>query len=142
MPELDARTEAGVSLASEMLGEKFGERIREHITSGAFAADIARHGMTHSYTDCWSRPGLGRRERSLTTIGVLIGLKQPAELKNHIRIGVANGLTVKEIEEVLIQASTYVGYPAIASATSAVVEVLRELGLAPDAQTSEERGVL
>lgn len=142
MAELDARTEQGVALAAEMLGEKFGENIREHIASGRFGADIARLGMTHSYTDCWSRPGLGRKERSLATIGALVGMKQPSELKNHIRVGLANGLTVKEIEEVLIQLATYVGFPAIATATTAVIEVLKEKGLAPDARTVEERGLL
>jgi 4-carboxymuconolactone decarboxylase len=142
MAEIDDQAERGIALASEMLGPKFGNSMRAHISSGGFAAAIARGGMVHSYTDCWSRPGLTRQQRSLATIGALIGLKQPSELKNHIRIGVANGLTVKEIEEVLIQLSTYVGYPAIASATTAVVEVLRELGLALDAKTSEERGVL
>lgn len=142
MAKLDERTEKGVSLASEMLGQTFGERIREHITSGQFGADLARHGMTHSYTDCWSREGLDRRARSLVTIGALIGMRQPNELKNHIKAGIANGLTVKEIEETLIQLSTYVGYPAIATAMTATIQVLRDLDLLKGEKTSEERGVL
>ena len=142
MEKIDEQAERGITLAAEMLGPKFGENMRAHISSGGFASAIARNSMVHAYTDCWSRPGLTRQQRSLVTIAALIGLRQPNELRNHIRIGVANGLTVREIEEILIQLSTYVGYPAIASATTAVVEVLRELGLALDARTSEERGVL
>lgn len=140
--KMDERSERGVALASEMLGEEFGAKMREHITSGAFCADLGRFGMAHSYTDRWSREGLDRRSRSLLTIGALIALRQPNELKNHVRIGIANGITVKEFEELLIQLSTYVGYPAIASATTSVIEVLRERGLLQNAQTSEERGVL
>ncbi len=94
MSKLDERTEQGIALASEMLGDTFGQRIREHIDSGTFASDLARFGMTHSYTDCWSREGLDRRSRSLVTIGALVGMRQPNELKNHIKAGVANGLTV------------------------------------------------
>lgn len=142
MDHEEERTERGISLASEMLGQPFGEKMRGHIASGGFASAIARHGMTHAYTDCWSRDGLERRERSLVTIAALIGMRQPNELRNHIKIGVANGLTVREIEEILVQLSTYVGYPCIASATTATIEALREIGMAPDARTSEERGVL
>lgn len=142
MDHEDERTERGIGLASEMLGEAFGDSMRAHISSGGFASAIARHGMTHSYTDCWSRDGLERRERSLVTIAALIGMRQPNELRNHIKIGVANGLTVREIEEILVQLSTYVGYPCIASATTATIQALREIGMAPDARTSEERGVL
>ena len=142
MAEMDERAERGVSLAAEMLGEEFGAKMREHITSGGFGADLGRFGMAHSYTDCWSREGLDRRSRSLLTIGALIALKQPNELKNHVRVGIANGITVKEFEELLIQLSTYVGYPAIASASTAVIEVLRERGLLDNARTVEERGVV
>ena len=138
----DDRFERGVAIAASMLGEEFGERMRKHVYAGGFLADLGRHGMTQSYTDCWSRDGLDRKSRSLVTIGALIGMRQPNELKNHIKIGVANGLTTREIEELLIQLSTYVGFPCVASASTAVVEALRELGMAPDATTSEERGVL
>jgi alkylhydroperoxidase/carboxymuconolactone decarboxylase family protein YurZ len=36
-----------------------------------------------------------------------------------------NGLTLKEIEEVLIQALPYVGYPAIATALAAAAPVIK-----------------
>ena len=65
-----------------------------------------------------------------------------AELRNHVRIGVTNGLTAKELEEVLIQAVPYAGFPAVASALTAVLETLRELGLDTASPTSEERGLL
>jgi alkylhydroperoxidase/carboxymuconolactone decarboxylase family protein YurZ len=32
------------------------------------------------------------------------------ELKNHIRIGLTNGLTVRQIEEATIQAAAYAGW--------------------------------
>jgi 4-carboxymuconolactone decarboxylase len=138
---IDARTRKGIALASGMLGQQFGEKITAHIESGEFGADLARHGMAHSYTDSWGRDGLDRRSRSLVTIGALIALRQPNELKNHIRAGVANGLVDREFEEILVQLSTYVGYPAVSSAMTVIVEVLRELGRA-DIKTAEERGVL
>lgn len=141
MPEIDERTEKGISLAAEMLGEQFGDQVRDFVRSGQFGADLARIGMSTSYTDCWSRDGLDRRSRSLLTIGALIAMRQPNELKNHIRIGLSNGLTVKEIEEIMIHLSSYVGFPVMSSASTAITEVLRESGLIGNAKTSEERGL-
>ena len=43
-------------------------------------------------------------------------MRQPHEFAIHMGAGLNNGLTLKEIEEVLIQALPYVGYPAIATA--------------------------
>jgi len=51
----------------------------------------------------WTREGLSRRDRSLVTLGILIGTGKPSELKNHVRAGLNNGLTVHELQEVLIQ---------------------------------------
>ena len=52
------------------------------------------------------------------------------------------GLTVRELEELLLQAQPYVGWPAVSTATTAVIEVLRERGLGGVVRTAEERGVL
>jgi 4-carboxymuconolactone decarboxylase len=51
-------------------------------------------------------------------------------------------LTVRELEEVLIQCVPYLGFPAVATATTEMLETLRELGLETDSKTSEERGLL
>ena len=142
MSELDAKSERGLAVISEMMGETFGARMREHATSGRFGADIARMALDFSFADSWGREGLARRDKSLVILGALIALRQPAELKNHVKIGVANGLTVSELEAVLVQACSYVGFPSIATATSAVIEALREIDLDPNVQTSEERGLL
>lgn len=49
--------------------------------------------------------------------------RQTKERQNHVRIGIANGLNAREIEEVLIQCVPYAGFPAATSATSAVVKL-------------------
>lgn len=142
MSELDGKEQRGLGVISEMMGETFGQRMREHATSGRFGADIARMALSWSFADSWGREGLPRREKSLVIIGALIALRQPLELKNHVKIGVANGLTVADLEAALVQAASYVGFPAIATATTAVIDALREIGLDPDVQTAEERGLL
>ena len=52
-------------------------------------------------------------------------MRQPHEFAIHMGAGLKNGLTLKEIEEVLIQALPYVGYPAIATGLAAAAEVIK-----------------
>jgi 4-carboxymuconolactone decarboxylase len=46
----------------------------------------------------------------------------------HVRAAVRNGLTAKEISEVLLHTSVYAGVPAGNSATAIAQRVLAELG--------------
>lgn len=133
----------GVQLVREMLGEPFAAGIQAAASSGAFAADCANIALESAFGAVWSRPGLDRKSRSLVTLGILIGTGKPAELKNHVRAGLNNGLSVTELQEVLIQAIPYCGFPAVAEAIEATVAVLRERGLVDDTvKTAKDRGML
>ena len=57
---------------------------------------------------------------------MLIAQRTPWEFGNHVRIGLANGLTEKEIEEVVLHAIPYVGFPSVSIALKACREVLGE----------------
>jgi 4-carboxymuconolactone decarboxylase len=138
----DEKLERGLAVIGGMMGPEFENGLREAATSGKFGSVVSRLAVDYAFADVWGRDGLAKRERSLVVIGILIAQRQTAELKNHIKIGVANGLTVEDIEEVLIQACPYVGFPAIASAGTATIEALREIGRDPNVKTAEERGLL
>jgi 4-carboxymuconolactone decarboxylase len=75
-------------------------------------------------------------------MSVMIAMRQPHEFAIHMGAGLNNGLTLKEIEEVLIQALPYVGYPAIATALAAAAEVIKEHGLDGDENYAGHRGLL
>ena len=138
------RIERGLQIFSELLGPAAGKAMREAIDQPeGFGAPIARIAAEYAFAEIWGRDGLERKQRSLVTLGILIANRQTLELKNHVRIAVANGLTARELEEVLIQSIPYVGFPAVASATTAMIETLREMGLdLKQTRTSEERGLL
>lgn len=143
MAKLDDKQESGVAFIGGVMGEKFGDAFREAATADRFASDITRMAASWAFHDAWRHDGITRKEKSLTIISALIAMRQPSELKNHIKIGLANGLTVKEIEGVLIQLTPYVGFPCIATAQTAVIEALREAGVSPEGvKTAEERGLL
>ena len=110
--EQSANYQRGLKLVQEMFGDAFVAGLSAAAESGGFAADCAALAIESAFGAVWSRPGLARRDRSLVTIGILIGTGKPAELKNHVRAGLNNGLSVTELQEVLIQAVPYCGFPA------------------------------
>ncbi|HEX8496750.1 MAG TPA: 4-carboxymuconolactone decarboxylase [Actinomycetales bacterium] len=77
-----------------------------------------------AWGDVWSRPGLGRRERSMVTLAVLTALGREHELAMHVRAAVRNGMTPDEIGEVLLHTAVYAGVPATNRALSIADEVL------------------
>jgi 4-carboxymuconolactone decarboxylase len=125
-----------------MLGEQFAQGIEAAAASGNFGSPLAQLALDYAFANVWSRPGLDRRSRSIATLSILITTGQSHELKNHVRAAIANGVTAKEIEELIVHAAVYVGLPSAGIAMSAAAEVLREKGLIPaTTQTSRERGL-
>ncbi len=60
----------------------------------------------------WTRPGLSRKTRSMLNLAMFVALAKPNELRAHVRGALRNGVTTKEIVEVLIQGTIYCGIPA------------------------------
>lgn len=143
MAKLDDKQESGVAFITGVMGEKFGSAFREAAQADRFSSDITRMAASWAFHDAWQHQGISRKEKSIAIISALIASRQSLELKNHVKIGIANGLTVKELEGILVQLTPYVGFPCIASAQTAVIEAMREAGISPEGvETSEERGLL
>jgi len=111
---------AGIPLAKPTTGPT-GERAAPEI--GAISMDAA-------FANLWARCGLTRRERSFVTLGILMALRANSELEYHFRIARNNGLTKREIDEAIYQASGYAGFPAAANASAVYGEVLKADGAA------------
>jgi 4-carboxymuconolactone decarboxylase len=139
---MNEKWQAGHDLMTSMMGPQFAAGVEGAAQAGNFGSDIARMAIEFAFGDVWSRPGLERKQRSIVVISTLIALDKPAELKNHLRFGLNNGLTTAELQEILIQTIPYVGFPAIAEATTAAIEVLRERGLDGGVKTAQENKTL
>jgi 4-carboxymuconolactone decarboxylase len=137
----DSRTETGRQVVREMLGEDFLQGFEAHINSGTFGSEAGRLALAGAFGDIWGRPGLERKYRSMVTLAVLITLRAPHELQNHVRAALANGCSAAEIEEVIIQTIPYVGYPAVSIALNATAEVFKEKGLLKSPVTAKDRGL-
>src|SRR6201984_1535055 len=118
--------EAGINVVREMMGDQAAAKLSASAGSNTFGAPIAAYAVDQVFADIWTRPGLDRRSRSLVSMSVMIAMRQPHEFAIHMGAGLNNGVTLKEIEEVLIQALPYVGYPAIATALTAAAPSVRE----------------
>jgi len=124
--------EKGLSVYSDFFGEETADARKAGFGGDHFGAPIGEIAMRFAFGAVWARDGLERKQRSLVVMGILIANRQTAELKKHVQIGLRNGLTVREIEEVLVQAIPYAGFPAVATATEAVMAKLKELGIPLD----------
>jgi 4-carboxymuconolactone decarboxylase len=108
-------------------GANRAERMRSTIDSGEVGSTMTALAMEFVFGRVWARGGLDRKQRSLVTIGILIALRQTDELKNHVHLGLRNGLSTHEIEEAIIQAAAYAGFPAAHAASNVLIEVLESL---------------
>lgn len=134
--------EVGQNVIREMMGEETASRLIDSAESGTFGSAISGYAIDQAFGDIWTRPGLDRKSRSLVTMAVMVALRQPHEFAIHMNIGLNNGLTLDEIEEVLIQALPYVGFPATSTALSAAIDVIKQRGLESDSAYGGHRGLL
>jgi 4-carboxymuconolactone decarboxylase len=114
------------ALIADMLSPEIAEAMAKG-DSKEFGAYIGRLAFDNVFAGLWMRPGLDRRSRSLVTLGILIALRATEELHFHIPIALRNGLSKKEIEEVIYHASGYAGFPAAATARTLAAKILANL---------------
>ncbi len=73
--------------------------------------------------EIWARDAISRRDRSVVVISTLVALAREVELKQHVAGGLNHGLTLDEVDEIMIQLAAYVGLP-FALAGSLVVDAV------------------
>ena len=119
------RHKQGLRVRRAVLGDAHVDRAQasENEFNSAFQDLITRY----AWGEIWTRPGLPRKTRSLITIGMMVALNRGEELRLHLRAAANNGVTRKEIQEVLLQAAIYCGVPAANAAFHAAEEVFAEI---------------
>jgi 4-carboxymuconolactone decarboxylase len=94
------------------------------LRDGGFADELTEMALEHVFAALWTRPGLDRRSRSLVTLGALIALRANSELEFHFPMALRNGLTTRELEEVVYHSTGYAGFPAAVNACTVARKVL------------------
>ena len=96
---------AGLTERRDVLGDEY---VDAALTRNAGTDGEALQGYVSEFVwgGVWTRDGLGRRDRSLVTVSLLIALGQHTELATHVRAGLRNGLTRREISEAVLPPRT------------------------------------
>jgi 4-carboxymuconolactone decarboxylase len=112
----------GMKVRRAVLGDTHVERAlaNENSFNSPFQDLITRY----AWGEIWTRPGLPRKIRSLITIAMMVAMNRTEELRLHLRAAANNGVTRKEIQEVLLQTAIYCGVPAANTAFNIAEEVL------------------
>ena len=115
------RHKKGMTVRREVLGDAHVDRAEasKNAFNKAFQDLITRY----AWGEIWTRPGLPRKTRSLITVAMMVALNRNEELRLHLRAAANNGVSRKEIQEVLLQSAIYCGVPAANSAFRAAEEV-------------------
>ena len=106
-----------------VLGDDYVDRALAAAADDPAVLDFQAFVMDRAWGE-WARDDLGRRERSLLTIGILAASGRDDELAIHLRGAIRNGLSDAELEEVVRHVAAYAGMPA-ALATRRALGVAR-----------------
>ena len=118
------RKEKGMRVRREVLGDAYVDRAIAKTTP--FSADFQDFITEVAWGDVWARPDLDRRTRSCITLAALTALGREHEIALHVRGALRNGLSEREIAEVLLHTAVYAGIPAANRAFQIAAAVLDE----------------
>ena len=131
------RRRQGMKARREVLGEAHVARATAEATP--FDRDFQDLVTRYVWGEIWTRPGLPRRTRRLLTIAMLVALNRGEELRLHVRAAAGDGVTPKDLREVLLQAAVYCGVPAAHNAFRIAGEVLAEREAKPRRSSGRPR---
>jgi len=105
----DELFETGLKVRKKVLTAEYVDR--QFASASEFTAPM-QDMATRAWGLVWTRPGLPHRTRSMLNIAFLIALDKPEELELHVEAALRNGVTQEEIQEIIMQAAVYCGFPA------------------------------
>jgi 4-carboxymuconolactone decarboxylase len=111
----------------KVLGEAYVDRALKLAKNDDFTAPLQDMVTEFGWGAIWGRPGLDHKTRSLITVGMLIALNRRHEVALHVRGALNNGVSRLELQELLLHAGCYCGWPASVDAFRIVQEVFAEL---------------
>jgi 4-carboxymuconolactone decarboxylase len=112
----------GLALRRQIFGDEVVKR--RMAAFGEVGAPLQEMINGYIYGDVWSRGGLPMKSMSLVMIGITAAANRPKELRVQMRGALNNGVTMEEIQQVLLLVTMYCGFTAGNEAFEAAHEVL------------------
>jgi len=117
----------GLAIRKEVLGEEYVDAALAK--SDDFNRDFQHMVTEHCWGGTWGRGVLTKQQRSILNLGMLAALNRQHEFKLHLLGALTNGVSLKEIREVLLQIAIYCGIPAGVEAFRIAREVFKAEGI-------------
>ncbi|MBL8805420.1 MAG: 3-oxoadipate enol-lactonase [Rhodospirillales bacterium] len=130
-PGADAAFQAGLANRKAVLGVEHVQR--SLAAAGPFAMPWQDFITRAAWGETWGNPTLPWKTRSLVTLAMMVALGREAEFKLHVKPALKNGVSIAELQALLLHAAIYAGVPAVNGAFGMVREVLGSL---PDEELS------
>ena len=118
----DTQFDQGLAMRKQVMGEDFVAKAFASATP--FTAPLQEFVTRNAWGTVWQRDGLDPKTRSLITVAMLVALGRQNELKGHVRGALNNGAAPEEIQELLLHATVYCGFPAALEAFRSAAEVI------------------
>src|SRR4051794_40593946 len=87
------------------------------------APALERYTQKRLYGEIWNRPGLRRRDRCLITVATLTARGTAPALTHYVDQALENGVTPREISEMIVHLAYYSGWGNAMSAIAPISEV-------------------
>lgn len=113
----------------------------QHVEKSWAAADdfnrpIQELVTAYCWGEVWGREGLPHATRSMLNIAMLSVMNRNHELGLHVRGALRNGVTVDQIQEILMQVAIYGGVPASLEAFRVASEAIKAYNAEVAAETA------
>ncbi|MBI1173095.1 hypothetical protein GC209_17025 [bacterium] len=128
----------GAATCADMRVEPEARRLIDLAGGSGPQAVPAELALYFVFGEVEARKRLGRRDGSPVTLGGLIALRQWPEVCHHVAIGLANGLSRREIEEARVPTAPYAGFLAARAAAKVLADQAGEEG--PGCQVPQPLG--
>ncbi len=96
------------------------------------APALERYTQSTLLGDLWKRPGLASRDRSIVTLAALIARDQTIEMPYYVNLALDNGVTPREISEIITHLAFYSGWANAISAAAVAKDVFARRGIGAD----------
>ena len=124
---MESSRKKGIEIFRGVYGDAAADGVTKFIETEGFGVEAAKWALDFAFGTVWARDRLERKMRSCAVLGMLIALRQFDEIGYHTKMGLANGLTRVEIEEIFYSSIPYCGLPASNVAKAAIIKAFKEI---------------
>jgi len=96
------------------------------------APALEKYTQSRLLGEVWKRPGLVPRDRSIVTLAALIARDQTIEMSYYVNLALDNGVTPREISEIITHLAFYSGWANAISAVAVAKDVFARRGIGAD----------